>query len=135
MACTSSWSIRKRWIAWYETSCETIRSNAEDTEFLISILLAAAIFQATRSYENVERRMLPLIFSWAVTVYKLQGTVSNTAVIDLRKRNFAKGQVPVAVVEWTVGWFTLWDLDPSKLLKERHDEKPLKKMLRFNPCI
>lgn len=43
-------------------------------------------FDALRGKGKIERRMLPLILSWAVTVYKLQGTtLDRAAVIFSRK--------------------------------------------------
>lgn len=54
-------------------------------------------FQTLRGYGDVERRMLPLILSWAVTVHNLQGITLEKAVIDLGKKNFVKGQIYVAL--------------------------------------
>lgn len=59
--------------------------------------LSTTTFQALRGYGDVERRMLPLILSWSVTVHKLQGTTLERAVIDLGKKNFPKGQIYVAL--------------------------------------
>ena len=54
-------------------------------------------YDALRGQGKVERRMLPLILCWAVTVHKLQGTTLNKAVIDLSSNIFAKGQAYVAL--------------------------------------
>ncbi|KAF9822895.1 hypothetical protein SFRURICE_010424 [Spodoptera frugiperda] len=69
----------------------------KDENGWVQITPTVATFQATKGYGDVERRMLPLILSWAVTVHKLQGTTLEKAVIDLGKKNFAKGQVYVAL--------------------------------------
>lgn len=91
-----------------------------------------ATIQATRGYGNVERQMLPIILCWAVTVHKLQGTTLGRAVIDLGKRNFAKGQVYVALSKVkSVEDIVLSDLDPSKLLNKPHDERALAEMQRL----
>lgn len=95
-----------------------------------------ATFQATRGYGDVERRMLPLILCWAVTVHKLQGTTLDRAVIDLGKRNFAKGQVYVTLSRVkTLDGIALSDLEASKLLTKPHDERALAEMLRLRNLI
>lgn len=62
------------------------------------------MFEATKWYGAVERRMLPLILSLAAAVHKLQGTTWNGAVVDLGKKVFAKGQVYIALSQ-KLGWF------------------------------
>lgn len=69
----------------------------KDSEGYVSIASVSATFQATKGYGDVERRMVPLILSWAVTLHKLQGTTLNKAVIDLGKKVFSKGQAYVAL--------------------------------------
>ncbi|XP_076397920.1 uncharacterized protein LOC143266194, partial [Megachile rotundata] len=76
---------------------KSVGNRFKDIDGYIPISPVSATFQATKGYGDVERRMLPLILSWAVTVHKLQGTTLNKAVIDLGKRNFAKGQIYVAL--------------------------------------
>lgn len=49
----------------------------------VPISLVVLTFQATKGYR------LPIILSWAVTAYALQGTTLNRAIIDLGKENFA----------------------------------------------
>ncbi|XP_054015946.1 uncharacterized protein LOC128896603 isoform X2 [Hylaeus anthracinus] len=72
---------------------KSIGNRFKDIDGYIPISPVTATFQATRGYGDVERRMFPLILSWAVTVHKLQGTTLDKAVIDLGKKNFAKGQI------------------------------------------
>lgn len=110
----------------------TIGTNVKDSEGLVAIAPVSATYQATKGYGDVERRMLPLILSWAVTVHKLQGTTLNKAVIDLGKKNFAKGQVYVALSRVkTLDGIVLCDLEPTKLLNRPHDEKALREMQRL----
>lgn len=49
----------------------------------VPISLVVATFQATKGYR------LPIILSWAVTAYALEGTTLNRAIIDLGKKNIA----------------------------------------------
>ncbi|KAG5666753.1 hypothetical protein PVAND_014765 [Polypedilum vanderplanki] len=57
----------------------------------------AVQFPALRNYGTIERRMLPLILSWACTVHKMQGCTVDYAVIHLGSQLFAKGQAYVAL--------------------------------------
>lgn len=50
----------------------------------------AVTFQGTKDYGDIERRILPLILCWAVTVHKLQGTTLDKTVIDLGKKYLRK---------------------------------------------
>ncbi|GFY69346.1 transformer-2 protein homolog alpha [Trichonephila inaurata madagascariensis] len=54
-------------------------------------------FPAKRSYGTAEQRMLPLILSWAITVYKMQSSTVDYAVIYLGQKLFAAGQAYVAL--------------------------------------
>ena len=53
-------------------------------------------FPAKFSYGTAERRMLPMVFSWASTVQKMQCTV-DAAVLYLGPKLFAAGQAYVAL--------------------------------------
>ncbi|GBP69308.1 ATP-dependent DNA helicase PIF1 [Eumeta japonica] len=64
----------------------------------VCIELCATEFDALRGKGKIERRMLPLIWSWAVTVHKLQGTTLDRAVVDLSSNLFAIGQAYVALI-------------------------------------
>ncbi len=54
-------------------------------------------FPAKFSFGTVERRMLPIILSWASTVHKLQGSSIDRAVIYLGSKLFQEGQAYVAL--------------------------------------
>ena len=93
----------------------TIGLRLKDSNGCIPIPPSSTTFQAVRGYGDVERRMLPLILSWAVTVHKLQGTTPEKAVIDLGKKNFAKGQIYVALSRVkSLEGIALSDLDANK---------------------
>ena len=55
------------------------------------------IYQGCGRCGNIERTMVPLILSWAVTVHKVQGTTIEKAVIYLGDQIFAYGQEYVAL--------------------------------------
>lgn len=57
-------------------------------------------FPARMSAGTAERRMLPLILCWAVTVHKIQGSTVNHAVINLSPIFFVKRQAYVALSRW-----------------------------------
>ena len=54
-------------------------------------------FDANFGYGTLERRMLPMVPCYAVTVHKLQGSTINKAVVNLGKKYFAPGQKFVAL--------------------------------------
>lgn len=53
-------------------------------------------FPAKFSYGTVERRMLPMVLSWASTVHKMQCSTVDHAVIYLGSKIFAEGRAYVA---------------------------------------
>ncbi|XP_044599069.1 ATP-dependent DNA helicase PIF1-like [Cotesia glomerata] len=73
-------------------------------------------FPAKYSYGTAERRMLPLILSWASTVHKMQGCTVDHTVIYLGSRLFAAGQAYVALSRCrSLDGIRIEDLDCSKL--------------------
>lgn len=111
---------------------ESVGVRLKDSDGCIPIPPLSTTFQAVRGYGDVERRMLPLILSWTVTVHKLQGTTLEKAVIDLGKKIFAKGQIYVSLSQ-VISWegIVLSDLDTNKLLNRPHDERSLTEMTRL----
>lgn len=109
---------------------KTIRGNAISVG--LKIEPSTIEFNALRGQGKIERRMLPLILCWAVTVHKLQGTTLNTAVVDLGNKIFAKGQAYVALsrVRHLEG-LAISVLDPRKLLYEPHDKTALEELNRL----
>ena len=62
---------------------------------------------------------MPLTLAWAATVHNLQGCTVSSAVIDLSKKNFAPGQIYVALsrVRNTES-FLVSEIDEEKLARD-----------------
>lgn len=89
-------------------------------------------FPAKYSYGTAERRMLPLILSWASTVHKMQGCTVDHAVIYLGSRLFAAGQAYVALSRVrSLDGIRIEELDCSKLTgKTPCNSEALNEMIR-----
>lgn len=73
-------------------------------------------FPALYSYGTAERRMLPLILSWASTVHKMQGSTVDYAVVYLGPKLFAEGQAYVSLSRVrSLDGLRIEELDNSKL--------------------
>ncbi|CAI6374518.1 unnamed protein product [Macrosiphum euphorbiae] len=69
------------------------------------------------SYGTADRRMLPVILSWALTAHKLQGSTVDHAVVYLGPRLFAKGQAYVTLSRVkSLQGLRIEQLDCSKLM-------------------
>lgn len=90
-------------------------------------------FDAKFGYGSVERRMLPMMPCYAVTVHKLQGSTINTAVINLGPQYFAPGQKFVALGRCTsLAGLEIDEIDPRGLIEgEVCDEEALEEMFRL----
>lgn len=90
-------------------------------------------FPAKYSYGTAERRMLPLILSWASTVHKMQGCTVDHAVIYLGSRLFAAGQAYVALSRVrSLDGIRIEELDCSKLTgKTPCNSEALNEMIRL----
>ncbi|KMQ84311.1 atp-dependent dna helicase pif1-like protein [Lasius niger] len=75
----------------------TIGNSLKEPNGYVGISPISVVYQGNKGYENIERTMLPIILSWAVTVHKLQDTTVDKAVIYLGNKIFAKGQAYVAL--------------------------------------
>lgn len=110
----------------------TVGVRAQGDDGYVSIAPVTATYQGNRGYGDIERRMLPVILSWAVTVHKLQGCTLTAAVIDLGKKILAKGQAYVALSRVkNLQGMALCDIDAHKLLKNPHDNRALSEMTRM----
>lgn len=80
--------------------------------------------------------MLPLILSWASTVYKMQGCTVDYAFIYLGSRLFSAGQAYVALSRCrSLDGIRNEELDYSKLIgKIPCDRKALDEMIRLRNC-
>ena len=73
-------------------------------------------FPAKYSKGTIERRMLPMVLSWASTVHKMQGSTVDFAVIYLGSRVFAEGQAYVALSRVrSLNGLQIEELDCAKL--------------------
>lgn len=74
----------------YETDIPSIKVNfGNEGEHLIQPI--GIQFPAKYSYGTVERRMLPVILSWASTEHKMQGCTVYHVVVYLGSRTFEAG--------------------------------------------
>lgn len=94
-------------------------------------------YDGLRGFGKIERKMLPLLLCWAVTIHKLQGTTLDRAIVDLGDKLpvylvFAKGQAYVAIsrVRFLDG-LAISNLNPCKLLKHTHNENSLNELARL----
>ncbi|KAJ8886438.1 hypothetical protein PR048_012649 [Dryococelus australis] len=68
------------------------------------------------SYGIAERRMMPMVLSWASTVHKMQGSTVDYAVFYLGPKLFAAGQTYVALSRvMSLGGLQIKELDCIKL--------------------
>ncbi|KAI5632228.1 PIF1-like helicase domain-containing protein [Phthorimaea operculella] len=103
-----------------------------DEDGLVRIEPCLTEFDGLRGSGKIQRKMLPLILTWAVTVHKLQGCTLDRAVVDLGKSLFAKGQAYVALSRLrSLDGLFICSLDPNKLLKYPHDINSLKELERL----
>ncbi|CAI6370592.1 unnamed protein product [Macrosiphum euphorbiae] len=73
-------------------------------------------FPAKFSYGTAERRMLPLILSWASTAHKMQGTTVDYAVVYLGQKLFVQGQAYVIINRVrSLDGLRIEELDASKI--------------------
>jgi ATP-dependent exoDNAse (exonuclease V) alpha subunit len=77
-------------------------------------------FPAKYSYGTVERRVLPVVLSWASTVHKMQGSTVDYAVVYLGSALFAEGQAYVALSRVrSLEGLRIEELDCSKLIGKK----------------
>ena len=83
---------------------------------------------------KIQRTMLPFILCWAVTAHKTQGMTLEKAVIDIGKKNFAHGQIYVAISRVkSLDGLAVINLTPGKLSKKSLiDSKCITELERLN---
>ncbi len=112
----------------------TISFDPQPSSRIPANALLTAIEPLTVSFDGlhgstISRTMLPFILCWGVTVHKMQGISLEKAVLDLGERNFAHGQIYVAVSRicslrglrisaWADSKFTQKSLVARKCLEE-----------------
>lgn len=102
---------------------ESLSIKFDDIQEVVEILPTNFAFDGLRGYGKIERRMLPLILCWAVTVHKLQGVTLSKAVIDLGPKLFAKGQAYVALSRVrSLEGIAVSNLNVNRLLNAPHNE-------------
>ncbi|GBL79080.1 ATP-dependent DNA helicase PIF1 [Araneus ventricosus] len=103
-------------------------------------------FPAKYYYGTAERRMLPPILSWALTVHKMQGCTVDYAIIYLGSKLFEEGQAYVALSRVkSMDGLRIEDLDCTKLTgktpcnitvleeMERNEKHLIKKSIKNQP--
>jgi len=110
----------------------TIGNSLKESNDCVGISPISLIFQGNKGYGNVERTMLPIILSWAVTVHKLQGVTVERAVIYLGKKIFAKGQAYVALSRVrSLQGLVISEIDQRRLFQRPCDENALAELKRL----
>jgi len=102
-------------------------------EFMVGLVsLQLVLYQGNKGCGNVERIILPVILSWAVTIHKLQGTTVDKAIIYLGKKIFAKGQAYVALSRIRfLQRLAIFEIEPERLFQCPYDENALAKLERL----
>ena len=126
----------------------TISFDPQPSSRIPANSLLRAIEPLTVSFDGlhgskISRTMLPFILCWGVTVHKMHGISLETAVLDLGERNFAHGQIYVAVSRicslrglrisaWADSKFTQKSLVARKCLEEYERLRSLPHWFRFS---
>ncbi|XP_067203751.1 ATP-dependent DNA helicase PIF1-like [Linepithema humile] len=110
----------------------TIGNSLKESNDWVGISPISVVYQGNKGYGNVERTMLPVILSWAVTVHKLQGTTVERAVIYLGKKIFAKGQAYVALSRVkSLEGLAICEIEQKRLFQHPCDENALAELERL----
>ena len=98
-----------------------VQGFREQAPFLPMVLFqghSAAIPISTASWESedvegLKRVQIPLICAWAITIHKSQGATLDSALIDIGRRTFERGQAYVALSRVkSLESLYIWELDP-----------------------
>lgn len=96
------------------------------------VQLISLIISATGGHGKIERIQLPLILAYGISAHKLQGMTLETAVIDMGRSVFARGQPNVMMSRLKkLENLILCDLDERKLGEDYVNKDARKEMTRL----
>ena len=115
---------------------ESVSIKFDDIEEEVVIKPQNFSFDGLKGYGKIERRMLPIILCWAVTVHKLQGITLDKAVVCLGSKLFAKGQAYIALSRVrSLDGLAISELNANKVLSNPHDANCLHELERLRSKI
>lgn len=115
-----------------EPSSIVVKFDNENIKENVYISRMSCEFLGEDGVTVIVRHMFPLMLCWSVTVHKVQGLTLDKAVIDLGPKNFAKGQLYVALSRVkNLNKILISNIYERALLFNPHDETCLKETTRL----